>query len=40
MIMFDMIRVVDGSNNGNRKIAPLALHGNARNIVTSMEDNI
>jgi hypothetical protein len=35
--MFDMIRVVDGSNNGNPKIAPLALHGNACNIVISME---
>jgi hypothetical protein len=37
MIMLDMIRVVAGSNNGNPKIAPLALHGNAHNIITSME---
>jgi hypothetical protein len=32
-----MIKVVVRSNNGNPKNAPLALHGNAHNIVTSME---
>jgi hypothetical protein len=35
--MFNMIRVVAGSNNGNPKTTPPALHGNAHNIVTSME---
>jgi hypothetical protein len=32
-----MIRVVVGFNNGNPKIAPPALHGNAHIIVTSMD---
>jgi hypothetical protein len=29
--------IVTGSNNGNPKTSPLASHGNAHNIITSME---
>jgi hypothetical protein len=37
MIMLDMIKIDDMSKNGNPKIAPPTLDGNAHNIDTSME---
>jgi hypothetical protein len=40
MIMLDMIRIADRSNNGNPKTAPPTLDKNAHNIVTSMEHKL